>query len=506
MSAQKLYVTSPIYYVNDNPHIGHAYTNLACDVWARFMRLDGHDVFFLTGTDEHGQKVEKSAELAGVSPKIFVDEKSQKFRDLFKALDFSNDDFMRTTEPRHQKAVHHIWNLLLERDQIYLSTYSGWYAIRDEAYYNESELIDGKAPTGAPVEWVEEPCYFFRLSAWQDRLLEFYQNNPDFMYPKSRGNEVLSFVRGGLKDLAVSRTTFKWGIPVPNDPAHVMYVWFDALTNYLTALDYPNENWQQNFWAHSYHVMGKDILRFHAVYWPAFLMAADLMPPKQVVAHGWWTNEGEKISKSLGNVINPIDLIEKYGLDQTRYFLMREVSFGNDGNFSHQAMIKRMNSELANDLGNLVQRVLVQVSKNCAQKVPEKGTLLPQDLTLLEKAYNTLDQVRDEFWHWGFNKALDQIWEVIGDANRYIDEQAPWGLKKTDLKRMETVLYTLCETIRVVGLFVQPFMHKTANQILDLVGVKSDHRDFSYLLIPLESGVDLPQPSVLFPRFVEAAA
>ncbi|MDP1975217.1 MAG: class I tRNA ligase family protein, partial [Alphaproteobacteria bacterium] len=318
MSRQKLYVTSPLYYVNDNPHIGHAYTNLACDVWARFMRLDGHDVFFLTGTDEHGQKVEKSAELAGLTPKDFVNEKSQSFRDLFKAFDFSNNDFIRTTEPRHQKAVHHIWNLLLERDQIYLSSYAGWYAIRDEAFYNESELIDGKAPTGAPVEWVEEPCYFFRLSAWQDRLLEFYEKHPDFMHPRSRGNEVLSFVRGGLKDLAVSRTTFKWGIPVPNDPTHVMYVWFDALTNYITALGYPNENWQQDFWANAHHVMGKDILRFHAVYWPAFLMAADLMPPKQIVAHGWWTNEGEKISKSLGNVINPFDLIEKYGLDQTR--------------------------------------------------------------------------------------------------------------------------------------------------------------------------------------------
>ena len=505
-SSQKLFVTTPIYYVNDNPHIGHAYTTLACDVWARFMRLDGNEVFFLTGTDEHGQKVEKSAEVAGVSPQDFVDEKSQNFRNLFKALNFTNDDYIRTTEIRHKKAVQHIWNLLLEKDQIYLGAYSGWYAVRDEAYYAESEIVDGKAPTGAPVEWVEEPCYFFRLSAWEDRLLDFYAQNPDFIHPRSRGNEVISFVKSGLKDLAVSRTTFKWGIPVPNDPDHIMYVWFDALTNYITALDYPESGWKQDFWANAYHVMGKDILRFHAIYWPAFLMAADIHPPKQIVAHGWWTNEGEKISKSLGNAINPYDLVEKYGLDQTRYFLMREVPFGNDGNFSHQAMIRRINSELANDLGNLTQRVLVQVSKNCDQKTPQNGPLLPQDEILLEKAYGLLDLVRHELQQWNFHKALDLIWAVIGDANRYIDEQAPWALKKTDLERMENVLYVLCETIRVVALFVQPFMPQASENILNLLNVPQDQRDFMFVRKSLISGSSLPSPQALFPRFVEDAA
>ena len=366
MEKQSYYLTTPIYYVNDKPHIGHAYTTLACDALARFKRLDGYDVMFLTGTDEHGQKVQKSAEAKGVEPKAFTDEVSQNFRDLTKVLDFTNDDFIRTTEPRHYAACQQLWNTLIENGDIYLGSYSGWYAVRDEAFYAESEIKDGKAPTGAPVEWVEEPSYFFRLSAYQDKLLEHYDANPDFVAPKSRFNEVKSFVKGGLLDLSVSRASFSWGVPVPGDEDHVMYVWLDALTNYMTAAGYAQEGGEVDYakrWPADLHMVGKDILRFHAVYWPAFLMAANLELPKRVYAHGWWTNEGQKISKSLGNVIDPIEIADKYGLDQMRYFMLREVPFGNDGDFSHQAMVHRMNGDLANDLGNLCQRVLSMIFK-----------------------------------------------------------------------------------------------------------------------------------------------
>ncbi|MEK9848844.1 MAG: methionine--tRNA ligase, partial [Rhodospirillaceae bacterium] len=369
MKQQKqFYITTPIYYVNDLPHIGHAYTTLACDVTARFKRLDGYDVFFLTGTDEHGQKVEKSAALAGVEPQAFTDRVSQNFLDLTKAMNFSQSQFIRTTETRHKEACQEIWRRLQDNGHIYLGKYSGWYAVRDEAFYDESELKtaeDGKktAPSGAEVEWVEEPSYFFDLSKWQDKLLDFYEKNPDFIAPQSRRNEVISFVSGGLKDLSISRTSFKWGVPVPNDPEHIMYVWLDALTNYLTATGFPgpyNEGCA-DFWPADLHMVGKDILRFHAVYWPAFLMGAGIELPKRIFAHGWWTNEGQKISKSLGNIIDPYEISEKYGLDQVRFFLLREVPFGNDGDFSQNSMINRINSELANDLGNLLQRSLSMV-------------------------------------------------------------------------------------------------------------------------------------------------
>jgi methionyl-tRNA synthetase len=342
------YITTPIYYVNDKPHLGHAYTSVACDAIARYMRLDGMEVKFLTGTDEHGQKVEKSAAAAGVPPQAFVDEVSEHFREMAHTLNLTNDDFIRTTEPRHKEAAQALWKKLEAAGDIYLGGYAGWYATRDEAFYQESELVNGKAPTGADVEWVEEPSYFFRLSKYQQPLLDFYAANPDFILPESRRNEVLSFVKGGLKDLSISRTTFNWGIPVPGDEKHIMYVWLDALTNYWTAAD--------GKWPADLHMVGKDILRFHAVYWPAFLMSAKLALPKRVFAHGWWTIEGEKMSKSLGNVVAPAHLVEKYGLDQTRYFLLREVPFGSDGNFSRQSMFERINADLANNIGNLAQQ------------------------------------------------------------------------------------------------------------------------------------------------------
>lgn len=516
MAGQKpFYVTTPIYYVNDKPHIGHAYTTLACDVLARFKRLDGYTVKFLTGTDEHGQKVEKSAMAKGIAPQQFTDDVSQNFRDLAAAMGYSNDDFIRTTEARHKVACQALWTRLLEKGDIYLDKYAGWYAVRDEAFYSESELKAGPngeklAPTGAPVEWVEEASYFFRLSAWQDRLLAFYDANPDFIAPESRRNEVLSFVRGGLQDLSVSRTTFKWGVPVPGDDAHIMYVWLDALTNYITAVGYPNTDAPEyrQFWPASLHMVGKDILRFHAVYWPAFLMAADLPPPQRVFAHGWWTNEGQKISKSLGNVIDPYQLVEKYGLDQVRFFMLREVPFGNDGDFSHQAMVNRMNSELANDFGNLSQRVLSMINKNCNAAVPNKGPLTEDDNVMLGSAYALLDTVRGQLDRQVFHEALESIWVVIRAANGYVDRQAPWGLKKTDPARMETVLWVLAETIRTLALLMQPFVPTSAGKMLDQMAVSADARTMAHFgpagaLVP---GTALPKPEGVFPRFVDAEA
>ncbi|CAA7624494.1 methionine--tRNA ligase [Magnetospirillum sp. SS-4] len=516
-AAATFYVTTPIYYVNDKPHIGHAYTTLACDVLARFKRLDGFDVRFLTGTDEHGQKVEKSAEAAGMTPLALADLNSANFRDLAGVLGCSNDDFIRTTEPRHLAACQALWTRLVEKGDIYLGAYEGWYSVRDEAFYAEDELIKGPgdsrlAPTGAPVDWVKEPSYFFRLSAWQDRLLKWYEDNPDCVAPASRRNEVMSFVKGGLQDLSVSRTSFKWGIPVPGDGAHIMYVWLDALTNYITALGYPDTSGDfARYWPNALHMVGKDIVRFHAVYWPAFLMAADLAPPRRVFAHGWWTNEGQKISKSVGNVIDPLTLIETYGLDQVRYFLLREVPFGNDGDFSHRAMIQRINSELANDLGNLVQRTLSMIAKNCDGRVPphvDYAEMTEDDWTLLDNSRDLINSVRPAIDRQAFHDALEAIWIIIRSANVYIDRQAPWKLRKTDQIRMETVLYVLAESIRNLALLLSPFMPTSADKILDQLGVSADRRDFASLGAgqSLTSGVELPAPQGVFPRFVEEAA
>jgi methionyl-tRNA synthetase len=507
MSGRKSYfLTTPIYYVNDVPHIGHAYTTLACDVLARFKRLDGYEVFFLTGTDEHGQKVEKSAKAAGVDPKSFTDRMSKNFFDLCAAMNFSNDDFIRTTEPRHITACQAIWKKLVEKGDIYLGSYAGWYAVRDEAFYLESELVNGKAPTGADVEWVEEPSYFFRLSAWADRLLEFYEKNPDCIAPSSRRNEVLSFVKGGLNDLSVSRTSFSWGVPVPGDEKHVMYVWLDALTNYITAAGYPDVESAKfkKLWPADLHMVGKDILRFHTVYWHAFLMAAGVEPPRRVFAHGWWTNEGQKISKSVGNVIDPHHLVAKYGLDQTRYFLLREVPFGNDGDFSHRAMVNRMNGELANDFGNLAQRVLSMVNKNCGAKVPEHGPFNADDEAMLGPARGLLGQIRLIIERQAFHEALEALWVVIRAANAYVDHQAPWALKKTDPDRMNTVLYVLIETVRRLALLAQPFMPDTMARMLDQLVIPVDQRSFADFDVVLVVGTDLPKPEGVFPRLVES--
>ncbi|MAV87297.1 MAG: methionine--tRNA ligase [Rhodospirillaceae bacterium] len=511
-NSDNYYITTPIYYVNDIPHIGHAYTTLACDVIARFKRLDGYNVKFLTGTDEHGQKVEKSAINAGINPQEFTDNVSQNFRDLTKQMNFSNDDFIRTTENRHKVACKNLWAKLIESGDIYLGSYSGWYSVRDEAFYTENEILEKNGqkigPTGADVEWVEEPSYFFKLSAWQNKLLKFYDDNPDFILPITRRNEVISFVGGGLEDLSISRTSFNWGVNVPGDNKHIMYVWLDALTNYLTAIDYPNQDTKEfkMFWPADLHIVGKDILRFHAVYWPAFLMSAGLKTPKKIFAHGWWTNEGEKISKSLGNVIDPVALKNTYGLDQVRYFLLREVPFGKDGDFSRTAMVRRVNSELSNDYGNLVQRVMSMVNKNCGSCIPKPHKLEDDDEVLLMGLDKLLPEVRSFIDSQALSQALDRIWLEIRSANSYIDKQAPWTLKKENFNRMETVLYVLTEVIRNIAIITQPFMPNSAEKILDQVGISDSSRSFksfgsSEQIIP---GSSLPEPFGVFPRILDS--
>ena len=509
---QPYFLTTPIYYVNDLPHLGHAYTTVACDALARFMRLDGRKVKFLTGSDEHGQKVEQSARAAGIAPQEFCDRISPAWQQMTRLLNISNDDFIRTTEPRHVRGVEALWRELERRGEIYLGRFSGWYSVRDEAFYDESELIDGPtgkrtAPTGADVEWLEEENYFFRLSAWQDRLLAWHEANPDAIAPRSRRNEVISFVKGGLKDLSISRTSFSWGIPVPGNPKHVVYVWLDALINYITALGYPDADGEfATFWPADLHMVGKDILRFHTVYWHAFLMAAGIEPPKRVFAHGWWTVEGQKMSKSLGNFIAPKELVDKYGLDPLRYFMLRELPFGNDGDFSHRAMVGRLNGDLANDLGNLAQRVLSMINRNCAAKVPEPGAFAEADEKLLTAARDLLDRVRPLMQEQAFHLALETIWRVVADANRYVDEQAPWALRRTDPARMQTVLYVLAETLRHLGILVQPFVPDAASALLDQLAVPAQARRFVDLAQGLPPGRELPAPHGIFPRFVEAEA
>ncbi len=509
--SKRFYVTTPIYYVNGAPHIGHAYTSVAADVLARWKRLDGHEVFFLTGTDEHGQKVEKAAHDAGVAPQEFADRISQQFQDLSVLMGLSNDDFIRTTERRHKFACQELWRRLRASGDIYLGHYEGHYAVRDEAFYNESELItrpDGSrvAPTGAPVEWVREPSYFFRLSAWQDRLLALYESEPDFVSPASRRSEVVSFVRSGLNDLSVSRTSFTWGVPVPDDPDHVMYVWLDALTNYLSAVGFPDAaspRWP--FWPADVHLVGKDIIRFHAVYWPAFLMAAGLPTPCCVFSNGWWTAAGEKMSKSLGNAVDPAQLVETFGLDPVRYFLLREVPFGNDGDYSDAALIRRTNVELANDLGNLAQRTLSQVAKNCGGVLPERGATTVQDMALLDAAQALPQSVRDRLDRLAFHDALEDVWKVIRAANAYIDHQAPWALRKTDAARMASVLNVLVEVIRCVATVLQPFMPGSMAAMLDQAGATPDARGLADLAVPLRPGTALPAPQGVFPRYSDKA-
>ena len=510
--AQPYYVTTPIFYVNGDPHIGHAYTAIAADVLARFKRLDGYDVHFLTGTDEHGQKVEKAARDAGLSPQDFTDAISAKFAAMTRAMGVSPDDTIRTTEDRHKAGASALWRVLAERDQIYLGHYEGWYAVRDEDFYSADDLTtlaDGTrlAPTGAPVEWVREPNYLFRLSQWQEPLLRHYEENPDFIGPAGKRNEMLSFIRGGLNDLSVSRSSFSWGIPVPGDPAHVMYVWLDALANYITALGYPDTNtpaWR--FWPADLHLVGKDIQRFHAIYWPAFLMAAGLPVPRRIFSHGWWTVEGAKMSKSVGNVVDPTDLVARFGLDPVRFFLLREVPFGNDGDFSERALISRMNNDLAKGLGNLCQRTLSLIAANCGGELPAAAPLSEQDAAMLALARALPAAMRISLDRQAFHEALDEAWKVVRAGDGYIDRQAPWNLKKTDPPRMAAVLRILADVLRVLATCLQPFMPGSMGRMLDLLGVPADARDLAGLDTPLNDGTRLPAPVGIFPRYVDQAA
>jgi len=506
------YITTPIYYVNGSPHIGHAYTTIAADVMARFKRLVGYDVFFLTGTDEHGQKVEQAARDAGVDPQTFADRVSAEFQDMASAMGVSNDDWITTTQERHLVSCAELWRRIEASGDIYLGHYEGWYAVRDEAFYDESELTvrpDGTrlAPSGAPVEWVREPSYFFRLSAWQDRLLKYYEDHPDFIAPTSSRNEVVSFVRGGLNDLSVSRTTFSWGVPVPGAPDHVMYVWLDALQNYVSACGFPDPDaprWR--FWPADVHFVGKEITRFHAVYWPAFLMSAGLEVPKRVSANGWWVVEGEKMSKSLGNVIDPRDLVKTYGLDQVRYYLLREKPFGGDGSISYKGIATRINVELANDLGNLAQRSLSLIARNLGGVLPGRGDATAEDAMLLAAADALPGLVRAAMDRQTFHEALEDIWKVIRAANAYIDHQAPWALNRTDKTRMGEVLRVLVDTMRVIATLLQPFMPASMENMLEQLGVPVHARTIAALSAPLADGIALPAPRGVFPRYVEPAA
>ncbi len=503
------YVTSPIYYVNDVPHIGHAYTSIACDVVARFNRLRGDNVFFLTGTDEHGQKVEKSALAKGKTPQEFCDEVSLKFRELAQTFSLSNDDFIRTTEERHKKCAQEFWRRLEKNGFIYKDVYEGWYAVRDEAFYSEDELVNGKAPTGAEVAWHKEESYFFKLSAFQEKLLTLYEAAPDFIRPQSRFNEVVSFVKSGLKDLSISRTSFSWGVKVPGDEKHVMYVWLDALTNYLSALGFPDEKTDlyQNFWVHAeespLHIVGKDIVRFHAVYWPAFLMAAEINVPYGIYAHGWWTNEGQKISKSLGNVIDPLKELEwleslgankETAIDYFKYFLLREVPFGNDGDYSRDNFLNRINSELANNIGNLAQRSLSMIWKNNAGAIVDITDSVDYSLKnkLLEKM-QTLS----------FDQAIFEILSHASKCNEFINNKAPWNLRKEGkIDEMNLVLSIIAENLRIIGIALQPFVPNLSTKILDVLNIDNHVRNLDLIAAEscLKSGHKINEPKPIFPR------
>jgi len=505
--SRTFYVTTPIYYVNDVPHIGHAYTTLAGDVLARYRRLMGDRVFFLTGTDEHGQKVEKAANSAGETPLELADRVMKRFESLWAKLGIDYSDFIRTTQERHKVGVAHIFSQLMNQGDIYLGEYEDWYCTPCETFWTETQLIDGKCPDcNRLVEKLKEESYFFRMSAYQERLLAHIDANPDFIQPKSKRNEILAFVKEGLRDLSVSRTTFNWGIPVPGNERHVIYVWFDALSNYITALGYPDKSGNfGTYWPVDVHLIGKDILRFHAVYWPTFLMAAGLPLPKKVFAHGWWTVEGQKMSKSLQNVVEPNMLIDRYGVDAVRYFLLREVPFGLDGDFSHSALVNRINSDLANDLGNLLNRTTAMVNKYFAGVMPPCGELLEIDSTYRAKSVAMIDNVANLMEELAFSKALQSIWEVISAGNKYIDETAPWTLAKdpADRERLGTVMYCLAESQRLVYSILAAFMPATSAKGLGYLGTTTPPSAASFSWGGLTAGTVITKAEALFPRIEE---
>ena len=508
------YITTAIAYPNGAPHIGHAYEAIATDALARFQRLDGKDVFFLTGTDEHGLKMIQTAEAEKLTPMEIATRNAQRFKEMDQRLNISFDRFIRTTEEQHHRSSQEIWNRMFANGDIYLDSYSGWYSVRDEAYYAEEETTLGednvrRGPQGTPVEWVEEKSYFFRLSAYQDKLLKLYESQPDFIGPDSRKNEVVSFVKSGLRDLSISRTTFDWGVKVPEDPEHVMYVWVDALTNYITGVGFPDEsdeNW--HYWPADVHIIGKDIIRFHAVYWPAFLMSAGIPVQKRVYAHGFLFNRGEKMSKSVGNVVDPFNLAEQYGVDQTRYFFLREVPFGQDGSYNHEAIVARINADLANDLGNLAQRSLSMLAKQYQGVLPEPGEFSDNDKAILAQADAMIGLARTAMATQQIHQALNAVWAVVAEANRYFAGEAPWALAKTDPKRQATVLYVTAEVVRQIAILAQPAMPEASNKLLDILGIPddADSRNFAALGSRIKPGSVLPPPTPVFPRYIEPTA
>jgi methionyl-tRNA synthetase len=508
------YITTAIAYPNGAPHIGHAYEAIATDALARFQRLDGKDVFFLTGTDEHGLKMIQTAEAEGLKPMEVATRNAQRFKEMDQRLNISFDRFIRTTEEQHHRSSQEIWKRMADNGDIYLDSYAGWYSVRDEAYYAEDETIVGedkvrRGPQGTPVEWVEEKSYFFRLSAYQDRLLALYETHPEFIGPESRKNEVVSFVKSGLRDLSVSRTTFDWGVKVPGEPEHVMYVWVDALTNYITGVGFPDEgssDW--HYWPADVHIIGKDIIRFHAVYWPAFLMSAGIPVQKRVYAHGFLFNRGEKMSKSVGNVVDPFNLADQYGVDQTRYFFLREVPFGQDGSYNHEAIVARINADLANDLGNLAQRSLSMIAKQFQGVLPEPGEFTNNDKDILAEADGMIAHARNAMATQQIHQALNAVWAVVAEANRFFAGEAPWALAKKDPARQGTVLYVTAEVVRQIAILAQPAMPQASGKLLDLLGIPDeiDFRNFAALSTRIKPGVVLPAPAPVFPRYIEPTA
>ena len=504
------YITTPIYYPSAKPHMGHAYSSIVADFFARFKRISDYKVFFLTGTDEHGQKIQRAASEVNKDTQQFCDEISSNFMALSKILNLSNDDFIRTTEKRHKVSVEYLWNILEKKNEIYLSKYSGWYSVSDEAFYSENEIVTKDnikicKLSGSKVEWVEEESFFFKLSKWEKKLLEYYEKNPDFINPQSRKNEVISFVKSGLKDLSVSRKSITWGINVPSRKDHIIYVWLDALTNYLSALDYPNteSDKYKSFWPASVHIIGKDILRFHAVYWPAFLLAADLPLPKTVYGHGWILSNEEKMSKSKGNILDPIEIINKYGLDPLRYYLLKEVSFGNDGNISEEKLENCINSDLANNYGNLCQRVVSFNEKNCHLKIPENIKYNNEDIEILDKFKNNYNKLEDAINNQDINFYMNFLIDMLFASNKYFNDQAPWN-KKNDNIRLNTIIYVSLELIRKISVLMYPIIPDTSLKALSIFDIKEKEIKFKSLINNeyLKHGVQIKKINILFNKII----